>query len=504
MTDLSGDSERKRASLKEGAAFGGLSFGINAVLALVSSILTARLFGVEVVGLYALALAPYLTLIPISTVSEHVGFVRFVAKQEHRAREVTAVFLPFLSFSFLLTTVMSLPLGLAGVALFNGPIDAPGAIAPALAILGSYLVLENVSRNLDYVMSGFGAGKELMIVRMAQSLALIVGLVATVDMASVWGPVVATIASWIVAFVVRIVLVRRFMVLRTTWAEVRNGASAIPEFVRFGWKITPASLLNGVSTQVGPWAIGFFGSIAAVGAFSRANNLAVRLTDAGYRISEVLYPSLVRRLTESREAFRELSARSVRYTVAAMAMVAAVGGGAASGVMAVFGPEFKSAGLSLALLLGAFGANVIALVAQQILVAEERTRPIAIGTGLRVVLIGLLIYPFGSASALNGVAAAICIGCVADTVWRLVSIAIHHGARLRSILLDLVRLCLASAAGAGSAMAVLSAGDTALLTLLALAVGSGAYVLVAVVAGTARPSEKRAVLNKLRVRTAQI
>lgn len=65
-----------RSSLRTGMGFAASSFAVNAVMQLMSSVLTARLYGIHTIGEYALVTAPWLTLIQFSNVSEQTALVR--------------------------------------------------------------------------------------------------------------------------------------------------------------------------------------------------------------------------------------------------------------------------------------------------------------------------------------------------------------------------------------------------------------------------------------------
>src|SRR6185369_5872672 len=52
-----------RPSVREGFSFAATSFAINAIVGTLSALITARLYGVKVIGEYALVTAPWLTLI---------------------------------------------------------------------------------------------------------------------------------------------------------------------------------------------------------------------------------------------------------------------------------------------------------------------------------------------------------------------------------------------------------------------------------------------------------
>src|SRR5678816_2703245 len=68
-----------RRSLTHGASFAAISFVASALLSTVSSVVTARLYGIEIIGQLALVIAPTAMLTLLSTVREQPGLVRRIA-----------------------------------------------------------------------------------------------------------------------------------------------------------------------------------------------------------------------------------------------------------------------------------------------------------------------------------------------------------------------------------------------------------------------------------------
>src|SRR3982751_2168998 len=98
-----------RATVKEGFAFASASFVVNAVVGMLSALLTARTYGVHIIGEYALATAPWLTLIQFSSVAEQVALTRRVSTLPAKHPLIAGLFVPILGFSGLLTMVAGIP-----------------------------------------------------------------------------------------------------------------------------------------------------------------------------------------------------------------------------------------------------------------------------------------------------------------------------------------------------------------------------------------------------------
>src|SRR5439155_2442065 len=116
-------------------------------------------------------------------------------------------------------------------------------------------------------------------------------------------------------------------------------------------KLTPGGIAAGASSQIGVWVLGAIGTVSAVGAYGRAWLLSNRLLTANTRISEMLLPTLVER-DDSRDqvGFERALGESMRYATATLLLPAAAGGGAAVGVMQIFGPGFEQGADALAIL----------------------------------------------------------------------------------------------------------------------------------------------------------
>src|SRR5690606_15639673 len=153
-------------------------------------------------------------------------------------------------------------------AALHGPIDEPGLVAPALAVLAGYVFIENVSWNLDSIFSAFRAGRELFLARLSQVVSFLLlacGLRAV--SASVWSLALATIGSVAIAFLRRLSLVRTYLA-RVPLDEVRAGFRELPRLLRFAARLVPGSIANGLTAQAATWILGAVAGVRTVGAYS--------------------------------------------------------------------------------------------------------------------------------------------------------------------------------------------------------------------------------------------
>jgi O-antigen/teichoic acid export membrane protein len=383
-----------RASYRSGFFFGVVSFLGTAVLGLVSTIITSRLYGIEIIGEYALVMAPVGALGLLSSVKEQKALIKEITGLPARHPRVGQLFGAVFSFSWALSAAVGLLDAVVCWFVFRGPLHAPGLLGPTYASIASYVVVTNTNWNVDAIFSAFVAGRQLFWVRLHELVAFIaIATVAGLAWHSIWALVIATTGAALSSLLHRAWAARAFVRPRLSREEYRAGLDVLPELLRFGLKATPGQIAQGASQQGGIWALGVVASTSVVGAYSRALSLPQRLQQASLRITEVLYPTLVGRHSEGDgHGFDRALIDSIRYEVIGLLLIAAVLGGAAHSVLDIFGPGFGQAAPAL-VLLAIFPAMASITVAQtQALWAVNRpglTSAIAIAR--LVVTIGLLI-----------------------------------------------------------------------------------------------------------------
>ncbi len=499
----------RRSSYREGLAFSALSFVASGLLGVISSIAIARAYGVEVLGEFALATAPVSVAWFLSTVKERPAFIRELAFLEPRAPRVTGLFYAVFAFSFALTALVSVLALVAVYFVFRGPVGQPELFTPAVVSMAGFLVLTNTCFNIDTVLSGFRAGRALFHLRQHQAIVFVavgVGLGLVWD--SVWGLIVATLASWGTSLVHRLFVCRGFLRLRVSREELRDGFRTLPEILRFGLRVAPGGFADGASNSAGTWVLGIISSVSVVGAYNRAWTLGRRFMELNWRISEMLFPTLVeRRARADGHGFDRALIDTMRYCAVGMLWPAAAAGGAAVGVMQLFGQGFTQVADALILILTMPAAATLSSLQRHALMALDRPTITSVSAGLRmVVTIGASIG-LGRAWGPTGVAAAVILGFVADSAFMFVithrhlSTPLHHLWPPRQVF----ALAAAYAAGFFASRFVYDAiGDLPGL-LAALGAGTVAYGLVFFLLGGIDPRDRtRAsdVLQQLRNRRA--
>jgi O-antigen/teichoic acid export membrane protein len=410
----------RRASYREGLGFGALSAASVMLVALVTSVAVARLYGIDVVGRFALVSAPALALAYLSTLQEQAALVRAVAVLAPRAPRVTGLFYATLAFSTVLTVVVAAVVLAITWLLFDGPVGHPELFGPAVANTAAFVVLTNTAWNLDTLLSAFRAGRQLFWVRLNQALAyLVVAIALGIVAPTVWGLVAATAASWTVSLAHRLVAIRPFARARIARAELQAGVRALPELVRFGLTIAPRNIAGGLASQFGVWVLGSAGTVAALGAYSRAYLLSSRFLDFQFRISEMLFPTLVeRRARGDGEGFDRALVDTMRVSSFALLLPAAAGGGAAAGVMSIFGAGFDAGAPALAVLLLIPALASLSGAQGQALIAAGRPGRASVVSVARAALTLAATVPLVLAFGAVGAAAGLAAGYGLELVWQ--------------------------------------------------------------------------------------
>jgi O-antigen/teichoic acid export membrane protein len=487
MNDSKPPSSAQHGSYRSGFAFGILSFLAMGVLGIVPLILSSRIYGVRIIGQFALVSAPVLALWVLSTAKEQAALIKEITGLPPRHPRVTQLFAAVFTFSSGLTIVMSILGAFISWIVFRGPLHHPELVGPVFVGLAGYALITNTGWNIDSVFSAFVAGRQLFWVRLHETfsfltLAVVIGLVWH----SIWGLVIATIGGSFTSLIQRIIVVRHFVRPRLSRAEYREGMRVLPSLLRFGLKITPGGIAQGVSQQAGVWAIGTVAPVALVGAYSRAETIPARLQQVNFRLAEVLYPTLVgRRAKGDGEGFDRALIDSIRYALVGLILIAAVGGGAAHSILQIFGPGFSRAAPALTLLVVYPALSSITIAQNQALFAVDRPGLTSIAAVARLVVTIMLTVVLTPRIGIIGPAIALLAGFVVQIIWSVIALIPFLSQSLRTTwpIRERLALIVAYAGGFGAATAiehVLPGTGGLFLSLLG---GMVAYAAVFVVSG---------------------
>ncbi|MEZ5081539.1 MAG: oligosaccharide flippase family protein [Thermoleophilia bacterium] len=483
-----------RESFKTALGHGFLSFGSVALIGLVGSVVIARIYGVDVIGQYALTLAPVGVLTYLSTVQEQAALIRALSVLQPRDPLVTGLTAAVFAFSVGLTLIIAALVALGATMVMRGPIGEPDLVRPMAVQIVGYVIITNTCWNIDSVLNAFRSGRQLFWVRLVQALAFLALAVALgLQWGTVWGLVWATIGSWAVSLGPRVSALRRVMRFRVPREAFVEGVRALPPMVKFGAKAAPGGIVIGVNAEAGTWILGVTSSVAQVGAWNRARQLGDRIKEGTIRVNEVLLPTLVERREQGdHHGYDRAWADSVRYVLVAMLLVAAVGGGAAEGIMNVFGPGFAKGATALTLILLYQALQAVDSIHVTALYAVDRPGLTTVAATVGpIVGVGVAI-PAAMRWGATGPALGLVLGIFSSTV------VMHPTVRglLSEPLSDLwgVREMLAIGAAYAWGLAGARVTDLALPghfgTLAALAAGTVAYVGVFVLAGGIGPRDR--------------
>jgi O-antigen/teichoic acid export membrane protein len=505
------DRSPRRRSFSQAFAFGSANFFVSASISLASAIVTARLYGAQTIGEYALSYAPTGLVWYLSSVQEQPALVRRLATLEPRMPRVTALWLGVFAFSQVLTTVVALlAAGIAALVL-SGPLHHPGLVAPAWTALAGYVFIANPSWNIDTVFASFRAAPQLFAVRAHQAAMFVLASVALSFVTkSVWGLVLALVISYATALLNRLVLIRRYLTFKLSRADLREGLGTLPEILRFGVKATPGVLASGVSSEAGTWILGAVAPVAVVGGWSRVESIAKRLSEVNSRIADFLLPTLVERKAKNDvEGMDRAVVDSMRYIAIGLLLPAATAGGAAAAVISLlFGKGYSSADGALPFLMlvpvmlgfTIFGSQVLLTFNRPLTTTTLETTRMLITVGLGIAL--------ASAFRATGMGAAVALGCALEASIILPLIKQHLSTPLHTLWPPRAVLALLLAYAGGFAAAHYLAGWFSSAFIGApIAVVGGAAVYLVILVGLGAISDRdrervRTIRSALRARAA--
>lgn len=487
-------NDNTRPTLRSSLGFGALSSLALLALGLFGSVLTARLYGIRVLGEFALISVPYLTAMSVSATQQQAALTRELAPMTRREPRATGLAVAVWSIDGLVNVTVSLLAAGLVVWAFNGPVNQPALIPLALAGLAMSATLMTPSWNIDVIFAAFQGGRELATIRVSQAAFLLCTTLALGLWQQTPGSLLAaTAGAALYGLVARIWLLRRFLRFHVPRAELRAGFAVLPEMIRFGLRLMPRSFAVGVSGQSGTWVLGALGTVAALGAYNRAQQLALRLLDTTYRANEVLFPALVaRRQAGDTIGYERALIDTARYAAAIFALPAAVGAGAAAGVMEVFGPGFEEGAEALAVLLWVPVLSIVATTMTQSLISHDAPGTASLVAIGRAIVTLALVFPLTKAAGAAGAAGAYAAGYVVELVVldvivrRKVGIPVFRRWGARPLLAQAVACAVGAAAARWLDVQLGGFGGTA----LALLVGTVVYVASFVLTGGTTPTDR--------------
>lgn len=420
----------------------------NMALGVISALVISRIYGAAILGEYALAFAA-VALLPVATsLSEQAAVVRLLALEPPRGERGSALMLATLTLSYALTLVIA-PLVALGFGVYlHRAADLPSAVVPMVCLVAGYVVMDKLSWNLDGVLSAYVAAGPLAI---ASLLNFTVMTTAAILLAlaekSLWSLTIAYLLSSAVALGYRLWAVRPYLRWRVSLAAYRSGLKELPGIVRFGLRLLPGSISQQLTSQSPLWVLGATAPVAAVGAFSRAQSITVRIGDLNYRLAAVIYPSLVRRteVDDGGKSFVADVVATLGRTFAPVLVLLCAAAGASRTVLSLFGQDFVSADVALAILLVATAISMAAMIFGEALTALNRGGTTSWGFVLGLVATLACLVPLTRSYGAGGAALAFLAGILVCTVFLFVALVravpghwTQHRLALRGLVLSLV------------------------------------------------------------------
>ncbi len=466
------------------------------VVGAVTTLLMSRIYGVTLIGEFALISAPVVALAFISTVKEQAALVKEITGLPPRHPRITELFSAVFTFSAGLTVALSIIAMLILWVVFRGPLHQPELVAPAFVNIAAYAVITNTSWNFDYIFSAFVAGRQLFLVRIFEVLS-VMAITTGVGLAwhSIWGLVIGTVGGSLTALLHRTVLVRAFMRLHLSRTEYRTGLQVLPGLLHFGIRVTPGWIAQGVTLQAGIWTLAALGDpLATVGAYSRAQSIPERLQQVNQLIAQVLYPTLVRRRSSGDgEGFDRALIDSIRYALIGTLLIAAAFGGSAHSLLGIFGPGFNRAAPALALLMLSPVLSAIWSAQSMAFLAVGRPGLTSVIALVRLALTLVLTVALTPTIGITGPALAILAGSLLQVVWGLIAMRpfLSQSLHLTWPLRERFPPVVAYACGFGAALAVEHAVPSTAGLLLSLSAGTLAYFAVFALSGGVNGRDRR-------------
>ena len=324
------------------------------VLGLASAVVTARVFGVEVIGAFALAALLTGSLHMVSNVREQGGLVRELTRHPAGAPESRALLWLVLGFSAALTLAILVPFSALSVWLLRSVFEQPDLVAPFFVLAGAYLLLDNTSFNLDAPLVAYRDGRAVWIVRMAITATMILGALvcALADERSLWALVGITVAASAVGVLLRLRAVGRLTGLRTGRREIEAVRGRLRPIVWFGIRQTPLNYTETAIEYADTAVLGASVPLASVGAYSRAYTLYRRAGQVPVALSRLYFPTLTALFHRGeRDAMLRVHRLSTRYLTLLLLPAATWLAAGAPAVLAIFGPGFDAGATALSILI---------------------------------------------------------------------------------------------------------------------------------------------------------
>jgi O-antigen/teichoic acid export membrane protein len=208
-------------------------------------------------------------------------------------------------------------------------------------------------------------------------------------------------------------------------------------------------------------------------------------------VSEILFPTLVQRHRAGDTAgFCQVLSKTIRVSGIVILLPAAIGAGAAAGILNIFGPGFSEVSGAFAILLFAYGLGVAAMGIGQALMAAGRPHLLSVIGVTRAVVGVVLLIPGAIIGGTIGAALALLIAVVAEAALGSFYLVRLVGRSSLPSFRHILGVTVASALAFAASRVVDVNTTTFGGTLVAMAAGSVVYIVAVVPVAT--ESDERA------------
>jgi O-antigen/teichoic acid export membrane protein len=411
VPDDTADSSRpkgpsQQARFARGAKFSAYDAVTGMVLGLAASIVTARVFGAEVVGALALASMLTGTFGAVANLREQGGLVRQLTRYEAGSRESRALTLVTMLFSLCFTLVLLLPFTVLAVYLLREVFDRPELTGAFFVVVLLWLFVDHTSNNLNAPLVAYRDGRSVWYARTAMVLATIASAVAcwALGVSSLSGLLAVTAATSFAGLGVRLWAVRRLIGLRVSPGDVRWGLTRLREIISYGIRQAPTNYAESVINYTGTAVLGANVGLGAIGAYNRAYGLYRRAQAVPTQLSRLYFPTLCAMYMEDdRAGMAQVYRLTSRYLVLVMLPAVTWLAACAPGVMGLFGPGFDVAATTLGILGFVAVIDLYGRLAGGVSSAANKPGRISLATSAGAAIIGvgclLLVPPLGLTGA---------------------------------------------------------------------------------------------------------
>jgi O-antigen/teichoic acid export membrane protein len=384
------DDRSEQERFAHGLRYSVYDTGSSLVLGLASAIITARVFGAEVIGAFALAALLTGSLHLVSNLREQGGLVRELTRHARGGPEPPALLWVTLALSAAITVVVLAPFAAASVWVLTDVFDRPELVLPFAVLAAGYLLLDNTSFNFDAPLVAYRDGRSLWLARMAMSVAMIAGALACAAFGEqrIGGLVACTLASSAAGLAVRTAAVRRLTGLRTGRRELRWARGQLRKIISFGVRAAPVNFTEAAIGYADTAILGANASLATIGAYNRAYGLYQRAASLPVSLSRLYFPTMsALHHRGDQAAMARVHRLSTRYLALVLAPASTWLAASAPAVLALFGPGFDAAATALSILTAVVVLDCWSRPAGGVLWAADRP--------------GIVSFVFGGVALLN-------------------------------------------------------------------------------------------------------